>query len=206
MSRALDDTDDCQTRPTPTSNENTNNDGRKFMSDKTAQAEAKEYDDFRATGFANKHELSWWFPEIGFDERKSWRIWCSKRSRVLLINTIVVGATLLVNFVLTIFAASRYESSNGVGIIYEGNCDTVKSLSLWLHLLVNILGSVMLSASNYCMQLQASPTRENINRAHRDGRWLDIGVLSLRNFGYSDNWRRFSWIVLAISSVPIHLM
>jgi hypothetical protein len=98
--------------------------------DKAAQAEVKEYEDFRATGFANKHELSWWFPQIEFDERKSWRIWLSKRSRALLINTTVVGVILLANFALTVFASSHYESSNGVGIIYEGDCDTVKSLSL----------------------------------------------------------------------------
>jgi hypothetical protein len=181
-------------------------DQRSVANDKTTQVEVKEYEDFRATGFANKHELSWWFPQIEFDERKSWRIWLSKRSRALLINTTVVGAVLLANFALTIFAASRYESSNGVGIIYEGDCDTGKSLSLWLHLLINLLGTSMLSASNYCMQLQAAPTRENINRAHKDGRWLDIGVPSLRNFWYIGNWRRFSWIVLAMSSVPVHLM
>jgi hypothetical protein len=203
MSRASDD----QTDPAPTPSANGNRDDQRDTADnKSSHIEVKEYEDFRATGFANKHELSWWFPQIEFNERKSWRIWLSKRSRALLINTTVVGAILLINFVLTIVAASRYKSSNGVGIIYEGDCDTVKSLSLWLHLLINLLGTSMLSASNYCMQLQAAPTRENVNRAHKDGRWLDIGVSSLRNLWYIGNWRRFSWILLAMSSVPIHLM
>lgn len=64
----------------------------------------------------------------------------------------------------------------------------------------------MLSASNYCMQLQAAPTRANVDRAHTDNRWVDIGVPSLRNLKFIGNWRRFAWVLLAFSSVLIHLM
>jgi hypothetical protein len=162
--------------------------------------------DFRASRFAKKSELSWWFPQIEDDEKRSWRIWLSKRSRALLVNTGIVSSILTVNFSLTVFAVSQYGSQNGVGTIYEGSCDTVQKLDLWLHLLINLLGTGMLSASNYCMQLQAAPTRENVDEAHKIGKWLDIGVPSLRNLWYISNWRRFSWILLALSSVPIHLM
>jgi len=165
MSRAPDDTDDSQTKPAPISSANGNGGDQRSLADgETAQVEEKEYEDFRATGFANKHELSRWFPQIEFDERKSWRIWLSKRSRALLINTTVVGAILLANFALTVFAASRYTSSNGVAIIYEGDCDTVKNLSLWIHLLINLLGTSMLSASNYCMQLQRERISTKLTR------------------------------------------
>ncbi|KAK3339648.1 hypothetical protein B0T25DRAFT_523385 [Lasiosphaeria hispida] len=163
-------------------------------------------DSFRATRFAEKTKLAWWFPQILDDETKNWRIWLSRRSRAILIQIGVVGLIFTTNLGLTIFAVSRYGSQNGVGLIYEGDCDKVRTLDQWIHLLINLLGTGMLSASNYCMQLQAAPTRANINRAHQNGKWLDIGIPSLRNLKYISNWRRASWVLLALSSVPIHLI
>lgn len=163
-------------------------------------------EDFRATGFAAKEELSHWFPQILFDEKKSWRIWLSKRNRALLLHTVVVGAILIANFSLTLFAASNYAQTNGVGVIYEGSCSVTKKLDTWLHLLINLLSTGMLMASNYCMQLQAAPSRENIDRAHANNEWLDIGVPSIRNLWWISNWRRASWVLLGLSSLPIHLM
>ena len=118
----------------------------------------------------------------------------------------VVGIIFFTNLGLTIFAVSRYGSEKGVGLIYEGDCDRVRTLDQWIHLIINLLGTGMLSASNYCMQLQAAPTRANIDHAHKNNRWLDIGIPSLRNLQYISNWRRLSWALLALSSVPIHLM
>ncbi|KAK4450480.1 hypothetical protein QBC34DRAFT_460961 [Podospora aff. communis PSN243] len=161
---------------------------------------------FRVSRFAEKDRLSWWFPQILDDEHKSWRIWLSRRSRAILIQIGVVGVILFTNLGFTIFAVSRYGSDKGVGLIYEGDCERVRTLDQWLHLLINLLGTGMLSASNYCMQLQAAPTRANIDRAHKDNRWLDVGIPSLRNLRYISNWRRLSWALLALSSVPIHLI
>ncbi|RYO83775.1 hypothetical protein DL763_007738 [Monosporascus cannonballus] len=134
------------------------------------------------------------------------RIWLSRRSRMLLIQIILMATILFTNFGLTAFAVSQFGSSNGVGLIYDGDCDTVRALDLWTHLLINLLSTGMLSASNYCMQLQAAPTRADVERAHNDGKWLDIGVPSLRNLRYISFGRRLSWALLALSSVPVHLM
>ncbi|KAI1443085.1 hypothetical protein F5Y02DRAFT_226996 [Annulohypoxylon stygium] len=172
---------------------------------------------FRASRFAKKSALSQWFPQIKDDENNSNRIYFSRRSRALLLQILLIGIIFTANLGLTIFAIVHYESQNGVGTIYEGDCNKVKTLDQWLHLLINFLGTGMLSASNYCMQLQAAPTRQDIDRAHEaeayrrdpnhsEGRWLDIGVPSLRNLRYISNWRRVGWVLLAISSIPIHLM
>lgn len=179
--------------------------------------QAASTQDFRANSFAKKSTLSQWFPQIEFDEGDSWRIYLSRRSRALLMQILLIGIILSANLGLTIFAISHYGSQNGVGTIYEGDCERVKTLDQWLHLLINFLGTGMLSASNYCMQLQAAPTRADIDRAHQaqsheqnhahqEGRWLDIGVPSLRNLQYISNWRRVAWVLLAISSIPVHLM
>ncbi|RYP32041.1 hypothetical protein DL767_005395 [Monosporascus sp. MG133] len=164
------------------------------------------HSDFRASKFANKNELALWFPQIHSDESNNMRIWLSRRSRMLVIHIILITTILFINFGLTVFAVSRYGSSNGVGLIHDGDCDTVHALDRWTHLLIDLLSTGMLSASNYCMQLQAAPTRANVERARNDGKWLDIGVPSLRNLRYISFWRRLSWALLAFSSVPFHLI
>ncbi|KAK1978279.1 hypothetical protein LZ30DRAFT_218972 [Colletotrichum cereale] len=161
---------------------------------------------FRAGRFADKDLLSGWFPQIERDENSSWGIWFSKRSRALMVQISIISTILITNLAVTIFAYSRYGSKNGVGLIYQGDCSTIKRLDQWIHLLINLLGTGMLAASNFCMQLQAAPTRKNVDFAHEKGKWMDIGIPSLRNLRYLDNWQRASWALLALSSIPIHLI
>ncbi|KAK5653795.1 hypothetical protein OQA88_7953 [Cercophora sp. LCS_1] len=161
---------------------------------------------FRVASFADRTTLAWWFPQILDDETRSWRIWFSRRSRAMLVQIILIGLIFFANLGLTIFAIVRYGSQKGVGLIFEGECYKVRSLDQWIHLLINLLSTGLLSASNYCMQLQVAPTRANVDRAHRKGERLDIGIPSLRNLRYVSTWKRVSWVLLALTSVPIHLI
>lgn len=167
-------------------------------------------DNFEATRFAVKdgpNGLSQWFPQMNENENSNkWRIWSSRRSRALMLQISLILVVLFSNLSLTIFAIRHYGSKNGVGLIYEGDCTTVANFNLWLHLLINFLSTGMLSASNFCMQLQAAPTRDDIDRAHDKGRYVDIGVPSLRNFQFISTWRRLTWILLAVTSLPIHFL
>lgn len=116
------------------------------------------------------------------------------------------GAVLLINTVLTIWASVKFDLSSLIGTIQEGKCDQTKHLGLWLHLAINVLSTLLLSASNYCMQCLSSPTRAEINKAHNEKRWLDIGVPSVKNLRRV-SWRRITlWWCLASSSIPLHLM
>lgn len=63
-----------------------------------------------------------------------------------------------------------------------------------------------LSAGNYCMQCFSSPTREEINRAHREGIWLDIGVPGIRNLNKISPARVLLWSLLGLSGIPLHLL
>jgi hypothetical protein len=107
---------------------------------------------------------------------------------------------------LTVWAFIRFGSTNGVGTLYEGNCDIVNSWSLWLHILINVLSSALLGASNYTMQILSAPTRRECDRAHANNDWVDIGIISLRNLTRIGWKRSAAWILLALSSVPIHLL
>lgn len=146
---------------------------------------------------------------LGIDVRASWRqgqTWVSKRSRSLVAQIILVSVVLIVNLSLTIYANFHYPSVEAVGILYKGDCDTVRKLNLWLHLLISVLSTLMLSASNFCMQVQSAPTRADIDVAHGKGTWLDIGLHSPRNFIYIRGWKRISWAILAITSLPINTL
>lgn len=95
---------------------------------------------------------------------------------------------------------------DGIATIKDGKCSGTKRESVFLHLGINILGTQLLGASNYTMQCLSSPTREEVNKAHRQRVPLDIGIPSLTNL------RRLSWPsillwgLLALSSLPLHLM
>lgn len=111
-----------------------------------------------------------------------------------------------INSILTIWAWKRFGVNFGVGFIQRGNCDQTKKLSQWLHLAINVLGTALLSASNYTMQCLSSPTRQDIDKAHAQNRWLDIGILSVRNLR-TITWKRIIlWWLLAVTSLPLHLM
>ncbi|KAK3680896.1 hypothetical protein B0T22DRAFT_445900 [Podospora appendiculata] len=179
---------------------------KKAASIKTDAGPGEETESFRAERFADKTTLSWWFPRILDDEKNNRRIWLSRRGRALLLHFGLVTLIFAANLSLTVYAVLIYGSEKGVGLIYQGECATVKTLDQWIHLVINLLGTAILSASNYCMQLQVSPTRADVDQAHAHGKWLNIGVPSLRNLAYTSNWRRLSWLLLGFSSVPVHLM
>lgn len=119
----------------------------------------------------------------------------------------VAFTVLMMNVILTIYAGARFKADDGVGTAYHGSCEVVNSWTTWLHILINALSSILLSASNYTMQCLCSPTRAEIDKAHAKGDWLDVGVASVRNIlGRIRPMRQMLWWALALSSIPIHLL
>ncbi|KAI1080057.1 hypothetical protein F5B20DRAFT_542097 [Whalleya microplaca] len=161
---------------------------------------------FRVHGFPEKQTLSGWFPKINDNGNTSWGIRISERNQSLLLFIALNLIVLTFNLALVIYTNLNYPSRNGVGLIFAGDCDEVNKLDGYCHLLINILSTGMLTASNHCTQLLAAPTRADVDRAHRDKTWLDIGVPNLRNFRYIGGWRRLVCVLLVFCSLPIHLM
>lgn len=119
---------------------------------------------------------------------------------------IAAATILLFNITLTIVASARNGDNSGLATIQEGSCSESEQLDLWLHLLINALSTGLLAASNYCMQCISAPTREDIDKAHAQRRWLDIGVPSIRNLRNIPRFRLLLWWLLALSSIPLHLL
>ena len=112
---------------------------------------------------------------------------------------------LLTNLVATIWGVRAFGIQGGIGTIQDGNCSTTTKLGFWLHLIINGLSTLLLGASNYSMQCLSSPTRSEIDKAHRQGVWLDIGVPSVKNLRRISTSRIAFWWLLAISTIPLHL-
>ena len=112
----------------------------------------------------------------------------------------------IINFLFIIWALSKSGLTNGLGTLEDGNCDRTRKLTFWMHLAINVLSTMLLGASNYTMQCLSSPTRSEVDRAHSLGIWLDIGVPSLRNLKSLSSSRVTLWWLLALSSIPLHLL
>ena len=116
------------------------------------------------------------------------------------------GAVLFLNLTLTIWAIQTFGTADGSGTLFEGDCTKTRKASTWIHLAINVLSTLLIGASNYCMQILTAPTRTEVNRAHASFKWLDIGVLSIRNLRWILRRRVWLWGCLALSSLPLHLL
>lgn len=117
----------------------------------------------------------------------------------------MAALVLFANIGWTAWAQARFGTQSGIGTIFLGSCVKAKRLSLWLHLLINILSTLLLGASNFCMQLLVAPTRHEVNRAHERSFWLDIGTPSVRNLRHIARSKALRWLCLGFSSALLHL-
>lgn len=95
---------------------------------------------------------------------------------------------------------------NRVSDLVAGSAASITRWSTGAHLLINICSTILLGASNFTMQVLSSPTRDDIDRAHAAGKWLDVGILSTRNLWRIPRKRTLIWLLLVSSSVPLHLL
>ncbi|OMP85474.1 hypothetical protein BK809_0004144 [Diplodia seriata] len=122
-----------------------------------------------------------------------------------MLASITAASVLVLNFVVAIWAYFKAGKQSN-GHVYEGSCDDVDEASIGIHLLINVLSTLLLGGSQYVMQCLCAPTRGEIDRAHRRGAWLDIGQPSMRNLRYIRRWKLLMWIALVLSSLPLHLL
>lgn len=91
-------------------------------------------------------------------------------------------------------------------IIFDGKCSTSNRLDLFLQFVINIFSTCVLASSNFFMQIVSSPTRKELDHAHRSLHSLEIGVSSFKNLGALSWFKILAWAGLFLTSVPIHLL
>ncbi|KAI2464484.1 hypothetical protein F4781DRAFT_71556 [Annulohypoxylon bovei var. microspora] len=131
--------------------------------------------------------------------QKGWR----RTGFINVILTFTCGIILLVCLIISLKRPGSY--FNGTTIIYEGSCNDVSKLNDALHLFLNLLATGVLASSNFFMQVVASPSREEIDKAHAFLYSLDIGILSIKNIRFISYFKRTFWLGLLLSSLPIHI-
>ncbi|PLB53494.1 hypothetical protein P170DRAFT_463166 [Aspergillus steynii IBT 23096] len=144
---------------------------------------------------------------------KSFTLWAKKRPTLgppkICITTasIVVGLNIVLTLVAFGIGYSKYSPNGFVTVpLYTGSCSVSKHWSIGLHVLINALGTAMLAASNYCAQYLAAPTREDVDKAHSRGSWMNIGIPSVTNI-WRMKWKyKILWLVLMVTSLPNHLI
>jgi hypothetical protein len=115
---------------------------------------------------------------------------------------------LLLNFIfaLVVQLALRTRINDDLPSYNPGSCDKVSQMSRGLHYLINIICTLLLAASNYYMQYLSACTRKEIDFAHNKGSWVDVGIPSIRNIRFMSKGRIALWLILALSSIPLHLL
>lgn len=142
----------------------------------------------------------------------------------VVVCAITASTVCLLNIIVTIWAVSSHRVSGGLSYLYTGSCAEVAHMSLWIHLAINAMSTLLLSASNCpglllyilgrtsadeavdTMQVISSPTRKEVDIAHKQFKWVDIGIPSTRNLFSISKIRVVMWFTLALSSIPLHLM
>ena len=121
---------------------------------------------------------------------------------VLTAATIVAFLVLLFNFVATVVLPLKFRDD----VIFRGNCDQVSRVNSYLHVAINLLATLLLSASNLGMQLLVAPTRKELDVAHSNKLFLDIGVPSFTNLRHISWKRAILWLLLTGTSLPLHFL
>lgn len=150
-----------------------------------------------------RRQTSWYKPFIRLLQG-SWSVsWRIRLQAALWISVLGFSINLAL---LVAGACARDGYKDGIGTITEGTTHKIAIVTTSYHILINVLSTGLLTASSFCMQLLCAPTRQDIDLAHADGSWLEIGLLSLRNFAYLPRRRAVLWLLLATSSIPLHLL
>lgn len=158
--------------------------------------------------FASRSHLQQWIPKVELDYRRYSRTRRFKAQpyQMLGFQVGVVTVILVINVTCATMAARDSSWGGQSGTIHQGSCSSIRNVDTSCHLAINIMSTILLGASNYCMQIIVSPTRREVDHAHQSGRWFDIGVPSWRNLKRIPRHRRRVWLLLGLSSMPLHLL
>jgi hypothetical protein len=135
--------------------------------------------------------------------KSGWRTWRFGLHAGLYASIVVFLSNIAI---LAAGLANHDNTFKGISTIAKGDMKRITTISTGYHVLINVLSTVLLTSSNYAMQILCAPTRHEIDRAHANGQWLEIGIMSIRNLRHIDRRRATLWVLLAISSAPLHLL
>jgi hypothetical protein len=126
--------------------------------------------------------------------------------RGLIGYAIATAIIFLFNIIWLIYARVEHGINGGTGTIRRGRCDAVEKLDSDLHLVINILSTIVLTASTTFMALAYSPSRAEVDIAHKKMECLSVGVLGFRNLWHVSWTKALLYLLLMLTSAPFHLL
>ncbi|KAK4031394.1 hypothetical protein C8A01DRAFT_21375, partial [Parachaetomium inaequale] len=122
------------------------------------------------------------------------------------LNVVVAFVVLITGFVCLVVAISGVSLEAGRSAIYEGGCAAATAVDWGLHAVVNVFVVLLVAGANYAFQVLSSPTRGEVDEAHREREWLDIGVPSFRNLRRIQRGRASLAVVVLAMAVLTQVM
>lgn len=66
------------------------------------------------------------------------------------------------------------------GLLCHGRCEVTKRWSTMISVILNVIATLTIGSSYYIMQCLSAPTGSEMRKAHKNGRSLQIGVITLQ--------------------------
>lgn len=120
-------------------------------------------------------------------------------------GALAASLILLVNIITLAVMYGKFSEDNYTITFFTGSCQTASTVTIVSHVIINVLSTILLAASNFSMQCLSSPTRKEVDSAHSRQRWLSIGTPNIRNLFFVSKAKSILWVVLGISSFPLHM-
>ena len=143
---------------------------------------------------------------------QNYKKWCLRgRARgwraTVLAGVCVALLVLLCNVILLVWTLTKpIDVRTNNRKILGNSCSQVQTIETWSHLAINLLSTCLLASSNYALQVLSSPTREEVDHYHARCEYLDIGISGFWNLKALTLRRKALWVLLAVSSIPLHLL
>ncbi|KAI8257729.1 hypothetical protein K4K58_003758 [Colletotrichum sp. SAR11_239] len=123
-----------------------------------------------------------------------------------LICAILVWLMTVLLWVLLLTSFSKNHDLSDMPPFYAADCQDTRRVMVVVRLLVGALSTLVIVSSYIFMQLLVSPTREDVDRAHAQRRWMDIGCMSVKNLRFISNGRRVLFVLFGLIWIPFHLL
>ena len=125
--------------------------------------------------------------------------------KVPIIYCCLCSALCLTLFGLLI-ASSIIGDFYGSTILHKGECNKAGKINKGIHAAATVTSFLVTLSSDAFLRLIVAPLPKDIEKAHANADWLEIGVNSWRNLKYVACWRRIIWALLILSSIPLQLL
>lgn len=155
--------------------------------------------------FASDRIISYWFPKMMIDKQQAWH---TRKLVMLYVWTALATITFAINLTLAIRLRSQpsQEHNYRTGTLFRGRCSDMRRNNTLIHLAINVASNLLHFGSTQCMHILAAPSRPDIDKLHKKHEWLDVGVSSWRNLKKASPLKQVLWVLLVISSLPLHFL